>query len=126
MTTEIWKDIKGYNGMYQVSSQGRIKRVYTPKSYKHIDKILNPLVSNSHTLQYLRIGLWQNGNKKRYMVHRLVADAFMPNKEADKLQVHHKDYDTWNNNIANLEWVTPLYNGCSELKRRHIAIDYLM
>lgn len=86
---EIWKDIKGYEGLYQVSSLGRVK------SKRKILKAING--------EYLKVGLSKNGIQKTLYVHRLVAETFLGE---NKLQVNHKDEDKHNNNIENLEFVT--------------------
>jgi len=86
---EIWKDIKGYEGLYQVSNLGRVK------SKRKILKAING--------EYLKVGLSKNGIQKTLYVHRLVAETFLGE---NKLQVNHKDEDKHNNNIENLEFVT--------------------
>lgn len=101
---EIWKDIKGYEGLYQVSNFGRIKSL--PRTYKkrYIDK---EIIKKPSKLPkgYLRVGLSKNGNTKYYFIHRLVADTFIPNLNNYPC-VNHKDCNTSNNNVDNLEWNT--------------------
>ena len=86
---EIWKDIKGYEGLYEVSNLGRVKSKR---------KILKPING-----EYLKVGLSKNGIQKTLYVHRLVAETFLGKSN---LQVNHKDEDKHNNNIENLEFVT--------------------
>ena len=93
---EIWKDINGYKGLYQVSSKGRIKRIY-PK-----EKILKQHLNNSG---YKRITLCKNSKVKVFSVHRLVAQTFIPNP-MQKPTVNHIDCDKTNNTTLNLEWLT--------------------
>ena len=101
MKKELWKDIKNYEGHYQVSNFGRVKSI---KFGKEI--ILKP-VTDRHG--YLIVGLWKNNKQKTYKVHRLVMEAFIPN--TDNLPcVNHKDEDKTNNNVENLEWCTYTYN----------------
>ena len=101
---EIWKDINGYNGIYQVSNLGRVRSLGNDKGKK--DKIRKQ-VKNSKG--YLRVGLHKDGATTWEYVHRLVAQAFIPN--TDNLpQVNHKDENKENNCVDNLEWCTNKYN----------------
>ena len=93
---EIWKDIYGYEGKYQVSNYGRIRSV----------KILKPCKSS---FGYYRVGFSENGKIKSFSVHRLVALSFVPNPERKK-EVNHMDGDKTNNRADNLEWVTQSEN----------------
>ena len=99
---EIWKDIEGYEGLYQVSSLGRVKRLY--KNDK--EKILK-LMSDRYG--YLRVNLYKEGKRKQSKVHRLVAKAFIPNLD-NKSQVNHRDEDKTKNRVENLEWATSKEN----------------
>lgn len=113
----IWRDIKGYEGYYQVSSDGRVRSLdrYVPSkndSIKLCRGVERVLALNEHG--YLQTSLYNHGmnnkkNGKHYMVHRLVAEAFIPNPE-NKPEVNHKDGDKLNNNVSNLEWVTKSEN----------------
>lgn len=95
---EVWKDIKGYEGLYQVSNFGRVKSLFRYK------KILKLCKSESG---YLCVNLYKNKKMKRITVHRLVAENFI-NKPT--LEVNHKDGNKENNFISNLEWVTTKEN----------------
>lgn len=96
---EIFKDIEGYEGIYQISNLGRVKSL----NYNHTrkEKILKP--RNCHS--YLRVQLYKNGQKEMPFIHRLVAQAFLSNPQ-NLPEVNHKDEDKSNNCVDNLEWVT--------------------
>ena len=119
---EEWRDIKGYEGVYQVSNFGRVKscerEVHFVKNTgtkftKHFrERILSP---NLSTPGYLTVMLYKdncNGGPKqsrRLQIHRLVAEAFIPNPN-NYPQINHKDEDKSNNCVDNLEWCTRKYN----------------
>lgn len=90
--------IKNYEGLYEVSSDGRI---YNIKRKKYLKNVLAD--------RYEIVLLYKNNKRKRYYVHRLVADAFCK-KENGKDYVNHKDLERCNNNSSNLEWVTSSEN----------------
>lgn len=96
---EVWRDIAGWEGLYQVSSEGR---VYSTRS----GRCLKPATKDNG---YQFFGLYRRQNATRAYVHRLVAAAFLPNP-CGKSEVNHKDGDKTNNALNNLEWVTPSEN----------------
>ena len=98
---EIWKDIKNYKGLYQISNLGRVKSL-RDKNKKYREKILKQYKDNCG---YYYITLSANSNIKKHKVHRLVAQAFIPNPE-NKKEVNHIDGNKENNAITNLEWCT--------------------
>jgi hypothetical protein len=104
---EKWKDIKGCEGIYQVSNLGRIKILYreliTPNGgmYKQHEKIK----AIHKVAGYMQVALSINKKHTCFKVHRLVAAAFIPNTE-NKLTVNHKDGNKLNNSVDNLEWAT--------------------
>lgn len=97
---EEWKSIFGFEGLYEVSSEGRVRSLGNDKSRK--TKILRPVKDSGG---YLRVNLCKNGEVKKFRVHRLVAEAFIPNP-FNKPQVNHKTEDKTQNSVDCLEWVT--------------------
>lgn len=99
---EIWKTIEGYN-RYEVSNLGRIRSL----NYKNTGEM--KILKGSKTGKDKKyLSLWlsdNNGNRKQFKIHRLVAEAFIPNPD-NKPQINHKDGNTFNNRIDNLEWCT--------------------
>jgi len=95
---EVWVDIEGYEGQYQVSNTGYVKSVKRNRILK---------ATNVHG--YLQISLSDHGQIKKRLIHRLVAETFIPNLE-NFPQVNHKDENTMNNSVENLEWCTVKYN----------------
>lgn len=106
---EIWKDIKEYEGLYQISNLGKIKsleRISQHKTcygglYKVKEKMLIPV----EIKEYKTVKLCKNGILKRFYLHRLVAETFIPNP-LNKPEVNHKDGNKSNNIVENLEWMT--------------------
>ena len=109
---EIWKPVIGYEGLYKISNMGRVKSIKFNK-----EKIL---FLQKDKYGYLRVGLRKMGKLKNYFVHRLVAEAFIPNPNNLPI-VNHKDENKQNNCVENLEWCTVKYNnsyGSAIFKRK--------
>lgn len=100
---EIWKNIDDYNGLYQVSNLGNVLSINWNNT--NSTKLLTPYIHGG----YLRVGIRTNKCLKNYMIHRLVAKAFIPNP-LNKPQINHIDGNKLNNRVDNLEWVTAQEN----------------
>lgn len=103
---EIFKDIAGYKGLYQVSNWGTVKSLGNGNSNNSKEKILKPTKDKKG---YLTVDLYKDGKRKIYKVHRLVAQAFIENPN-NLPQVNHKDENKKNNAASNLEWCDAKYN----------------
>lgn len=110
---EIWKDIQGYEGLYQVSNLGRVKSLertcnkgkgnyHRKERIKRFSKIKSKKNVNN---EYYVVALSKDGKQRYYSVHRLVAIAFIPNEES-KEYVNHKNENGLDNRVENLEWVS--------------------
>ena len=97
---EEWKDIKGYEGLYQISNEGRVRSLKFGK---------NRILKNRHCLGYWEVVLYKNGIGKPKRIHRLVAEAFIPNPQ-NLPCVNHKDENRSNCVAENLEWCDYKYN----------------
>lgn len=114
MDIEVWKPIKGYEGLYEISSIGNIRS----------SKFNRVKTSSPDKDGYLVISLWKNNKQRRFRMHRLVAQAFIPNPN-NYPQINHINEIKDDNRIENLEWCTQKYNNMhgSRLKnlRRRVA-----
>ena len=116
---EVWKDVVGYEGLYQVSNLGRVRSVdrvtfstgtmREDANYHFKGKLLKQGNRNASISPYKQVVLYKDRKHKTYGVHRLVAEAFIPNPN-NLPQVNHKDENPSNNNVNNLEWCTCKYN----------------
>ena len=112
MIKEIWKDIKDYEGLYQVSNLGNVRSVekYIGVNNKFKRKIKQKILKPSVVYNgYLRICLAKNGKHKMFRIHRLVAQTFLSNKNNYE-DVNHKDGNKQNNCVNNLEWCSRKQN----------------
>lgn len=126
---EEWRDVVGYEGYYEVSNLGRIRSkertiIYNNGKKVHRKSIMkNPTISGS---PYPRVGLQVNGKLVMKMVHRLVAEAFVPNPDNLPI-VNHKDEDKTNFQASNLEWCDNSYNvsySNKGVRRKSFRIGY--
>lgn len=115
MSEEIWKPIKGYDGLYEVSNMGRVRSLDRKSLVKNSEKKIArnikgkvlKSVDNGHG--YKLVNLAKNSKTKKFYIHRLVAETFLPNSET-KLQVDHMDFNKANNKVSNLRWVSAIEN----------------
>jgi len=114
MENEVWKDVKDYEGLYQVSNYGRVKHL----KHKILTKIKNNdfVIKKEHIMKlsltnkgYLDVKLTKNRKSKHFQVHRLVAQTFISNPKNLSI-VNHLDENPLNNNADNLEWTTTKEN----------------
>ena len=105
---EVWKDVVGYEGLYQVSNHGNVKRILfvNNKCTKPKEKVLKQHVTWNDRIQ---VDLSKEGKRKMFFVHRLVAIAFLPNPY-NLPQINHIDGNPQNNMLENLEWCNGAYN----------------
>ena len=111
---EQWRDIDGYDGMYQVSDLGRVR---SRKSGEW--KVLKAYMINSG---YLMVSLCKGKTQNSYLIHRLVASAFIPNDDETKTQINHINEVKSENMVSNLEWCSAQYNSTyNNIHLRHKA-----
>lgn len=99
-TNEIWKDIKGYEGLYQVSNLGKVKRLVGKGCKK--ERIIKPNLVRG----YCQVRLSKDGTVKPLYLHRIILETFNPVEGMDKLDCNHRDENKENNCLNNLEWLS--------------------
>lgn len=109
---EQWKPIRGYEGLYEVSDQGRVRSLdrVLRGSFGTTEVHRGKIRKLSLRSNYLFVGLHKDGVATSYDVHRLVADAFVMGKTKDRNDVNHKNLNKLDNRAVNLEWVTKSEN----------------
>lgn len=108
MNKETWKDIKGYEGLYSISTNGRVKRLARDRIIATgVNKPLKEkeIKTFEGKLGYIHVNLWKNGKMKQHRIHRLIMLAHTK-KPKDKNVINHIDGDKTNNKLQNLEWCT--------------------
>lgn len=126
---EIWKDVVQFEGYYQVSNLGNVKRLRTEvqsclKHHNGTKIVKERNLTKKIQNKYYSVHLCKNGKSKTIRVHRLVAQAFIPNPN-NLPQINHKDENKLNNSADNLEWCTCKYNqnyGTRKYKREHSKV----
>jgi len=113
MNMEAWKDVVGYEGVYKVSSCGRVMRVAQGQG-AHPGRVLKP---QRHARGYLHLALSRDGKSTNVSIHRLVAEAFLGRAPSSEHQVNHKNGNKADNRVENLDWVT-----CSENHRHAYGV----
>lgn len=109
MDEEIWKEVKGYEGIYKISNYGNVVNIKTGKILKHID-----------IKGYMCVYLYKNKKKKKHYIHRLVGENFIPNLN-NLPEINHKDENKKNNYVENLEWCSKLYNANYGSRKERIS-----
>lgn len=109
---ELWKDVSGYEGLYQVSNLGRVKRP--------CKRLLKGSICKNG---YYRVTLWKDGKMSYKHIHRLVAMVFIPNPNNYPC-INHKDEVKTNNNVDNLEWCSYYYNNNYKDIKKRVAATY--
>jgi len=109
---EIWKDIQGYEGLYQVSNLGNVRSLH----YRNTNNV-KELFLKPHNRGYLQVELHKDGVRKMFTVHRLVAMAFVDGYAEDR-DVNHIDENKHNNRASNLEWVSTSQNVLHSITHR--------
>ena len=108
--SETWKPVVGYEGLYEVSNKGRIKSLHYWGGNRQ--EVLSQAMRKDG---YMHVGLSKDGVCTTYVVHRIVATAFIPNPQNLEM-VNHKDEDRTNNSVENLEWCSRSYNQLYSIK----------
>ena len=116
LKNEQWRDIDGYDGAYQVSDLGRVR--------SHKSGEWKVMIPKKVCGGYLQIDLCKSGNIKHFLVHRLVASAFIPNDDETKTQINHINECKSENKVSNLEWCSAKYNKNYSSKWRKVKELY--
>lgn len=117
--SEIWKDIEGFEGLYQVSNMGRVRSLDRKDAQGR--RLKGRVLADRHNNRgYHLVCLCRDGDIKYRLIHRLVASTFLDNHD-NLPQVNHKDENKENNAVSNLEWCTALYNDMYGTRNTRVA-----
>ena len=119
LINERWLPIKGYEGLYEISNYGRVRSLNYRN--KGIRKVLS---CHARLGYYIKVSLVKGGVSKYYRVHRLVAQAFLPEPLEGQTQVEHINTNKRDNRVENLRWCSPKGNMANELTRYHLSIGH--
>lgn len=125
MIANMWRDINGYEGLYQISDTGEVKSLERTRVGKNGSTVIvTECIRKQKTDKdgYKEVALCKDGKMKYYRVHRLVAEAFLENPN-DYTIINHKDENPANNNASNLEWCTQQYNRQYSLHKSSTVIE---
>lgn len=108
---EVWKEIEGFEGLYEVSNEGRVRGIdrYVKSSKGKLNHLKEKELQQFLKNGYLAVRLCKDGKHKAHYVHRLVATAFIDNPD-NLPQINHKNENRTDNRIENLEWCSVFYN----------------
>lgn len=119
---EEWRDIKGYEGMYQVSNLGNVKSIerkaWNGRGYRVIKERIMKTYDNGYG--YLFVYLTKDGEQEKCYIHRLVAEAFLENPD-NLPEVNHISEDKTDNRLSNIEWCSHIYNQNYGTRNKRIA-----
>lgn len=124
MNEEIWKDVKGYEGYYQVSNLGNVRsidRIITDINGVKQKRKGHEMSKRCNQDGYLTVKLTKKNKDKRYFIHKLVAEAFISGKLNESYEVNHKDCNRQNNVVENLEWCSHTENVRYSAKLGHYS-----
>lgn len=113
-----WRPIEGYEGLYEVSNLGEVRRLKKWNGHNGYSDCKRPVIPSDNGHGYLIISLYWRNKRKNCYIHRLVAKAFIDNPNGYE-QVNHIDYNTKNNHVSNLEWCTASQNQYHSSIHRH-------
>ena len=121
----MWKDIKGFEGFYQIKEDGEIRSLDRVVHFKHKDKFLKGAIKRQQigTKGYKIVKLYKNKKQYTYSVHKLVAETFLE-KPSYAQCVNHKDGNKLNNNVNNLEWCTYTHNNREAIRLKLRTPNY--